>query len=159
MQMWDPWKWSLLGESASGDIWTIVLQGFLGLADYWQHQESFSFLFFFNYFFLNFPTVKRVFLMTVPKSQQSAWIRISGDRAYESAVLWHSLGNSVQLLKCDWWSSHHGAVEMNPTRKHEVAGSIPGLHQWVKDLALPYAVVYVGCRCGSDLACGIGRQL
>ena len=28
-----------------------------------------------------------------------------------------------------------GAVEMNPTRNHEVVGSIPGLSQWVKDLA------------------------
>ena len=33
-------------------------------------------------------------------------------------------------------SSYHGSVETNPTRNHEVVGSIPGLDQWVKDLAL-----------------------
>ena len=33
-------------------------------------------------------------------------------------------------------SSHRGSLETNVTRNHEVAGSIPGLTQWVKDLVL-----------------------
>ena len=38
-------------------------------------------------------------------------------------------------------SSCCGAAEMSPTSTHEVAVSTPGLTQWVKDLALPRAVV------------------
>ena len=38
-------------------------------------------------------------------------------------------------------SSHYGAAGTNPTRNHVVVGLIPGLVQWVKYLALPWAVV------------------
>jgi len=39
----------------------------------------------------------------------------------------------------------------NPTRNHEVAGSVPALAQWVKDLGIAVSCG-VGCRSGSDPA-------
>ena len=46
--------------------------------------------------------------------------------------------NATELFTLKWLirSSRHGAAETNLTRNHEVGGLIPGLPQWVKDLAL-----------------------
>ena len=55
-----------------------------------------------------------------------------------------SVGRKNCSLKWkDCGSSHLGTAETNPTRNRGVAGSIPGLFQWVKDLALPWAVLQV----------------
>ena len=45
-------------------------------------------------------------------------------------------------LKMSLMGSHCGAAEANPTRNHEVAGLIPDLTQWVKDLPL----LWLWCR-------------
>ena len=46
------------------------------------------------------------------------------------------------IKKEESWSSHHDTAETNLIRKHEVAYSTPGLHQWAKDLTL----LWLWCR-------------
>ena len=41
------------------------------------------------------------------------------------------------ILKRYMQSSGHSTVEMSPPRNDELADSIPGLEQWVKDPVLP----------------------
>ena len=65
-----------------------------------------------------------------------------------NGVLLDSTGNRIQYPVINHngknveksvriWEFLHGAAETNWTRNHEVVGLIPGLSQWVKDLALP----------------------
>ena len=56
-------------------------------------------------------------------------------------------------------SSRRGTVETNPTRNCEGAGLTPGLTQWVKDLALLWAVVWVADAARILCGCGVGWQL
>ena len=49
-------------------------------------------------------------------------------------------------------SSHCGTAERNLTRNHEIEGLIPGLAQWVKDLA-------VAMSCGAGQGHGSDRAL
>ena len=48
-------------------------------------------------------------------------------------------------------SSRHGSAETNLTRNHEVEGSIQGLSQWVKNLAL----LWLWCRSQTQLRSGV----
>ena len=56
---------------------------------------------------------------------------------YQKPESGHLIRVDLDLPKERCWSAHCGPAETNLTRNHEVASSIPGLAQQVKDLALP----------------------
>ena len=85
-------------------------------------------------------------------------------------VLLSTLQEFMAKWVANWWVKAHISTFgvpvvaqwlTNPMRNREVTGSIPGLAQWVKDPASPWAVVWVAdtawiwCCCAS----GIGRWL
>ena len=69
--------------------------------------------------------------------------RVSKDKeVLRNRILgWQIPPRSPEILRKMFGSSHSGSAEMNLTSIHEDAGLMPSLAQWVKDLALLWAVV------------------
>ena len=58
------------------------------------------------------------------------------DSSYSSSQVIQRLTVEAGILKPKHWRSHCGSADTNLSSIHEDVGLIPGLAQWVKDLAL-----------------------
>ena len=79
----------------------------------------------------HYSTIYEALLLNLPET----WV---APRLVSLQLTKREVQDRVQLWKKKKsWSSHCGSVETNQTSIHEDTGSIPGLAQWVEDLALP----------------------
>ena len=69
-----------------------------------------------------------------------SWICYSVPKE-EKINLKNGLSSQILLRKALLWSSRHGSVVANRTSIYEDVDSIPGLIHYVKDPALPWAVM------------------
>ena len=79
----------------------------------------------YSYYFASF-TAFPLFLHSLTSLVTNCLCLLFG-KAYETEAFFY---------KQEGGGSHCGTAETSPTRNHEIAGSIPGLAQWIKDLVL-----------------------